>query len=49
MRKPDAEGSAKTLDSSTALREGKNVIPTVPDSPRFPVRNQRQDRDRKRR
>ena len=33
MRKPDAEGSAKTLNPSTTLREGKNATPTVPESP----------------
>ncbi len=47
MRKPDAEGSAKTLNPKTTFREGMNVTPTVPDSPHSPVRNRRQDRDRK--
>jgi hypothetical protein len=33
--KPDAEGSAKTLNPKTTFREGKNVTPTVPDSPHY--------------
>jgi hypothetical protein len=37
--KPDAEGSAKTLNRKITFREGMNVTPTVPDSPHCPVRN----------
>ncbi len=46
MRKPDAEGSAKTLNPNTTFREGKNLTPTVPDSPHSLVRNRHSNQDR---
>ena len=42
MRKPDAEGSAKTLNPKTTLREGNNVTPTASESPHCQVGNRDQ-------
>ncbi len=45
MRKPDAEGSAKTLNPKTTFREDQNVTPTVPESPHCPVSNRHSNQD----
>jgi hypothetical protein len=43
---PDAVGGAKNLNPKTTLREGKNVIPTAPESPHSPVWNRHSNQDR---
>jgi len=46
MHKPDAEGSAKTLNPKTTSGEGKNVTPTAPESPHPPDSNRQSNQDR---
>jgi hypothetical protein len=43
MRKPDAEGSAKTKNPKTTFREGKNLVLTAPDSPHRRIGNRARD------